>query len=151
MAVTLKQQTTQIFSRFFGNVNICMPYKCPLGKLPTKKTYKVYNSDIIPEAIKLPDGREIPVKDISNKIKNRENINLHNRKPRKPSIDPAGNFKKYSPGERLWQSNQTLEVLCARYNINEKQAYAMKWQAKGIIDYMTKMGMMIVDDFNEKQ
>jgi len=54
-----------------------MSFKSPLAKLPVKrKKYAECTRPIIPEVIRLPDGREIPVKDILTKPRDRRSYNL---------------------------------------------------------------------------
>lgn len=120
-----------------------MPYKCPLGELPKKRKYKPYNGDIIPEVIRLPDGREIAVKDIANKIKNRRNYNR--LKIAKTANSILNNYRKYTPEQRLWQSQQTVESLKQQYNLTAPQAYSMIRQAQEIIENLKRLDKTVVD------
>lgn len=54
-----------------------MSYKSPLGQLPVKRRkYTECTKSIIPETIRLPDGREFGVKELLNQPRNRRSYNL---------------------------------------------------------------------------
>lgn len=54
-----------------------MSYKSPLGQLPVKRRkYTECTRSIIPETIRLPDGREVAVKDILTRPRDRRSYNL---------------------------------------------------------------------------
>ena len=48
-----------------------MSFKSPLAKLPTRGRAATATKPIIPEELRLPDGRTVAVKDITKKITNR--------------------------------------------------------------------------------
>jgi len=125
-----------------------MPYKCPLGQLPQKRKYKPYNGDIIPETIRLPDGREIAVRDITDKITNRRHYNR--LKIAKTVNGILNNYRKYTPEQRLWQSQQTVESLKQQYGLNSPQAYAMIRQAQEIIENLKRLDKSIVDNLQAR-
>jgi hypothetical protein len=132
-------------------LNMGMSYKSPLGKLPRHRPskYKVYNEDIIPEYIRLADGRIIPTKDITNKITNKQNYNIRKPKPKTTQIKLTTVPRKYSPAERLWQSQSTLEEIQIRYGFDAKKAYGVKYQAQAIVEYLVQKGELIIDDSQE--
>jgi len=53
-----------------------MTYKSPLGRLPRTRSVPEARDAHVPEHIRLPDGREIPVADILVKPQNRTHYNL---------------------------------------------------------------------------
>lgn len=111
-----------------------MAYTSPLGRLPTKLRQKEATQALIPEHIRLPDGRTVATRDITNQLRNRKTINLQtqavHRIPEKPKTQRP---RKYTIEERIWQSRATAEEIAERYGISLKTATSMTYTARYII------------------
>ena len=112
-----------------------MSYTSPLGRLPVKKTAREQAQAIVPEELRLPDGRRIPTHALMNRIADRVTINLLTRKLVKVKTQPVPTRPyKYTVEERIWQSQATAEEIAARYGITAKQARGMTYASRYIIE-----------------
>ena len=98
-----------------------MTYTCPLGRIQKPKKSKEYTGDIIPEKIRLADGREFDVIDLIGRVRDRKNYNL--RKKSRP-VSTAGS-QKYSIEERIWLCDASIEQVMERYSITSQAAYTL--------------------------
>jgi hypothetical protein len=94
-----------------------MSYTCPLDRIQKPRRTKEYTGDIIPEKIRLPDGREFAVLDLVGRCENRRSYNLLKKR-----TVPSGGAIKYTIEERIWICDATLEQVMERYNISAKTA-----------------------------
>lgn len=99
-----------------------MSYTSPLGRIqiPRKRSNE-YNGDIIPEKIKLADGREFLVRDLIGRTSKKVSYNLQKPNARMP----AGGNVKYTIEERLWMCDATVEEVAERYGISKTKANAI--------------------------
>lgn len=87
--------------------------------------YRVYNSEIIPEFIRLPDGRQIAVREIINRVRDVQVYNRHRpAKPGQPKTRQVmrNRIRKYTDDERLWITQATIPEIQDRYNLSLSQA-----------------------------
>lgn len=91
----------------------------------------------IPDVIRLPDGREVAIKDLTRRTTNRANHNLRTR--RKTTIPTGPNKRtaaitKYSIQERVWQSTATVDAIMQRYGYTAKKALGVMYNSRYIVD-----------------
>jgi len=118
-----------------------MSLKNSLSKTPTRGRSQTANKPIIPEELRLPDGRRVPVKDITKKITNRSNHNLRSKRTfnvpdSRPGIRTCP--QKYTIEERIWQAQATVEDIAKRYGYTQKRAQGIKYNSRYIVD---KLGL----------
>lgn len=96
-----------------------MSLTSPLGRIQLpRRTNNEYNGNIIPEKIRLPDGREFAVRDLIGRARQKTSINLKN-----PNIKyPTGGNVKYTIEERLWMCEATVQEVADRYSITLQKA-----------------------------
>lgn len=92
--------------------------------------------------IRLPDGRTIALKDLKNRVTNRESINLRTRRRHKSR--PA--VLKYSIVERVWIATHSIQEIQERYQIDEEAARNIKYQTV----YMLKKHQVDPDQIQAK-
>lgn len=82
--------------------------------------------------IKLPDGREINIRDIRNRVTNKTNHNLRTRK----TTRAKGRFApiKYTVEDRIWLATHGLEDIVARYQVTPTVAQTLKYQSRYVLD-----------------
>ena len=90
---------------------------------------------IIPEMLRLPDGREVRVKSLENRVTQRTHINLLNQQVKRipDASERRPKVTKYTVEERIWQSQATVAEIQLRYGSTEKQAQSMKYTSKYVI------------------
>lgn len=112
-----------------------MSYTSPLGRLPVKKRAKEQEQAIVPEELRLPDGRRIPTHALMNRVANRVNINLQTRRQTQAKTQPVPTKPyKYTIEERIWQSQATADEIAERYGITAKQARGMTYASRYIVE-----------------
>ena len=112
-----------------------MAYTSPLGRLPTKLRQKEATQALIPEHIRLPDGRIVATGDITNQLRNRTTINLRiPPRERQQATGRPQRPRKYTIEERVWQSRASPEEIAKRYGISLKKALGMTYTARYIIE-----------------
>lgn len=96
-----------------------MSYTSPLGRVQLpRKNNNEYTGNIIPEKIRLADGREFLVRDLIGRAREKVSYNL--QKPN--SRMPVGGNVKYTIEERLWMCEATVEQVAERYGISKTKA-----------------------------
>jgi 2-hydroxychromene-2-carboxylate isomerase len=126
-----KTSLTEIFSSKYG-----MSFKSPLAKLPARRGRAEAHQPIVPETLVLPDGRTVPVKDITKKISNRANHNLRLKRTIKiPDIKTKKRTQppKYTVEERVWQSTATVDAIMQRYGYTQKKALGVMYNSRYIV------------------
>lgn len=91
--------------------------------------------NIIPETIRLPSGDQVAIKDIVNRLTNKQNHNLLTRQT--VTIRPRGNKTKtlkYSVEERIWLSRAEVEEIAERYNYTLKKAQSVKYTSRYVVN-----------------
>ena len=91
--------------------------------------------NIIPETIRLPSGDQVAIKDIVNRLSNRQNHNLLTRQT--VAFRPRANVAKslkYSIEDRIWISQATVEEIAERYNYTLKRAQNVKYTSRYIVE-----------------
>lgn len=111
-----------------------MSYQSPLGKLPVKRKKNIKDPPIkLPEVIKLPDGRIVPLSEILKKAKDKEFINLKTKKTsaRASSIvkDP-----KYTLQDHMWIVQATPEEVQERYQLRDAYVRTFINRSKTILE-----------------
>lgn len=104
-----------------------MTFKSPLGRigLPTRTTEA--RKPIIPERLRLPDGREFETADLVGRVTRPTNYNLRNKNPHKPLARTAS---KYTLDDHKWIVRATLEDIQIRYKLNENSARQLKYRSE---------------------
>jgi hypothetical protein len=113
-----------------------MSFKSPLGRLPIKRSKTECKEPIIPDEIRLPDGRVFSTKELLAAKSKREHINLRSKKRLavKPKNTNTGAFQKYTYGERVWIANATTEAIVKRYpDLRPDYIASFKQQSKDIV------------------
>ena len=96
-----------------------MSYKSPLGRVMLRTgRIKEYRGDCIPEYITLPDGREVALRDLIGKVKNRISIDARNPKA---SLERKV-YYKYTDEDRIWIAEHTIEQVVERYKVTPNYA-----------------------------
>lgn len=101
-----------------NDLNIAMYEKIAVllvNKVPESR------DDIIPDRIRLPDGREFAVTELTDQVTNREIVNRARREPGLGQRRPKPT--KYSMTERQWIVGSTVSQVGERYNLEPTQAY----------------------------
>lgn len=81
--------------------------------------------------IKLPDGREINLKDLTNQVTNRTNHNLKTRKTtRRRHFQPI----KYTVEDRIWLATNCLDDIMVKYQVSPTVAQSLKYQSRYILE-----------------
>ena len=116
-----------------------MTDKSPLARLPTAGgTTPESTKTIVPETIRLPDGREFRVRDILVKPRNKVSYNLRTGRVgraapgTRPRTVPRKPYK-YTVDERVWQSDATVAEIAERYGITLLQAKQVQYNSRYII------------------
>jgi hypothetical protein len=117
-----------------------MSYTCPLGRIQKPRRSGEYTGDIIPEKIRLADGREFAVIDLIGRVRDRKNYNL--RKKSRP-VSTAGS-EKYSIEERIWLCDATVEQTMERYAITASAAYTLINTYRRQLNYRARQRHKIV-------
>lgn len=84
----------------------------------------------IPSHIDLPTGRRVMVADIMNKSSGMVTINLRTGVKIKPGEHHS---LKYSVEDRRWIVSASIEEIQSKYNMNIKQATALRIHSKGLL------------------
>ena len=127
-----------------------MPYHCPLDKLLNRsgrREPRIPDEVIIPKQINLPQGRQVNVKDIVNKISNYETITRRKSgefvsrpskipgsetRPRVLGPGRTGPGLKYTIEDRRWQYSNSTAAVAERWNLTLEQARAIKYQVRNM-------------------
>lgn len=107
----------------------------PQGQRPRKRTHPEARQAIIPEQIRLPDGRQVAIRDIVNRSTNRQNHNLLTGQT--VGIKPQGTrtkLLKYTIEERIWLSRAEVEEIARRYNYTLKRAQSVKYTSRYVVN-----------------
>jgi hypothetical protein len=110
--------------------------------------YKTNNPDSpIPEYIKLPDGRKIPLKDIVKKQTGTKNHNLltEHLKSNPPPKLTAGRKQKYTDADRVWQSTATAQEIADKYGMTVRVARSIKTYARYLTKHLQTESGYIID------
>jgi hypothetical protein len=109
-----------------------MTYKSPLGRIlvPAKTSRTEARHNIIPEVIRLPDGREFNVTELVAPRGRPEYYNLRSRMPRQTRTR-AGQ-SKYSIEDRIWMADATIGQITEKWSVNESYARILKSQGRQI-------------------
>lgn len=105
-----------------------MTIKSPLGRVARSGRTTEARRPIIPDTIRLPDGREYSIKDLLQPRGRAEVYNLRGRNPHRPTNRPG--TAKYSFQERIWMADATIDQIQMRYSVNEAYARQLKNQGR---------------------
>jgi hypothetical protein len=111
-----------------------MSIKSPLGRVTRSGRSVEARKPIIPELIRLPDGREFVTADLLRARTRPENYNLRRRNPQQP-IAKRGNTK-YGPDDHRWILTASLIDIQQRYGINETYARQLRYRAEQMRDWL---------------
>ena len=110
-----------------------MTYKSPLGRIqvPARSSSRTEaRHNIIPEHIRLPDGREFRVTDLLAPRGRTEYYNLRSPQPRQ--IKTRAGQSKYSIEDRIWMADATIDQIIQKWLVNESYARILKSQGRQI-------------------
>ena len=104
-----------------------------------------FKGNIIPEYIRLPDGRRFLLTDIANKVRKLKNHKIKSFSDNlRYGFGPKGGFKreakeigrpsKYTHEDRLWFAAASYEEIMQRYNCTRTFAYSLKSSSKRYVE-----------------
>jgi len=118
------------------------PYHRPTGK----GSRGPYTKDgippiILPEAIRLPDGRRFTVMDLlKTSRKELKHHNLLNQRLAAERPVRPGRLPKYTIDERRWQAEADYRDIMEKYGMSKIVAKSTKSQARKIVDVVNEHG-----------
>ena len=90
--------------------------------------------DIIPELLRLPDGRRIRLTDVAGRVWNRTYYNLRTGLIKQVKGSRSGTAPyKYTIEERYWQAEATVSAIADRYGISQTQAQNIKYYSMNVV------------------
>jgi len=86
---------------------------------------------IIPDIIRVIDGRQFDVHTLLKRCGPSEYYNLRSRKPSEARHHIRA-APKYTIDERLWMASATYDQIIQRYSVSEAYAKILRWQGRKI-------------------
>ena len=104
-----------------------MTFKSPLARVARTSRTTEARRPIIPERLRLPDGREFDTADLVGRVTKSVNYNLRGRNPHRPLAKPA---TKYNSEDHRWILRASLEEIQQRYGLNPSSARQLRYRAE---------------------
>lgn len=125
-----------------------MSIQSPLARLPVKRSKVTEARDpVIPEEIRLPDGRVFRTDELLAAKSKRQSINLlnHQKKNQRLKNQPRPGSAKYTYGDRVWIVNATAEAILKRYpNMRADYVTSLKQQSRDIVFRIESQADMVI-------